>query len=205
MLFAQLDYVRRLWKRETDPNPVTWIIWTTGAWFIAFGVWPDVPLGKWATAEIVQVSYILSMAVCQTVIAVSSVVLSRKMQELGRIEAMAAAFAALGLLLLLGGYLGIIATALLPRLVFAAGLLVDLAGWWPTYVGVRRDASTEPLLPWRAMVASAVASVAAQLLVLQSAPLGEADRESVVLALIFAVYFLIVDTLVLIPVEKYRR
>ncbi|HCM43426.1 TPA: hypothetical protein DIS55_00540 [Candidatus Kaiserbacteria bacterium] len=190
LFWSECAYMHSIWKKIIKPNPVTWIIWTLGAWILVRVEWVGWERNKnWAFSEVPpRIGFFVVIAMTTTLIALLATFVGKGRAYLGVREVACFALAILGVSL----WYKFDA----PWVAFWSALTIDFAGAWPTLVAVRRRPWDEPLFPWKLTVASAVFNVIS--LSILTAFGGESWT-----SLVFGVYYLVANYFILTPLVAY--
>jgi len=197
LFWSECIYAHAIWKGESNPNPVnpnpvTWIIWTLGAWILVRVEWVGWERHKnWVFSEIPpRIGFFVVIAVTTTLIALLATFVGKGRAYLGVREAACFALAIFGVSL----WYQFDA----PWVAFWSALTIDFAGAWPTLVAVRRRPWDEPLFPWKLTVASAAANV------VSLGILMGLDGESWT-SLVFGTYYLVANYYILVPLVAHHE
>lgn len=192
LFWSECIYMHSIWKRVSNPNPVTWGIWAIGAWIFVRVEWVGWEKHKnWVFSDIPpRISYFVIIAMTTTLIALLAAFVGKGRAYLGLREA------ACFVLAILGVSLWYKFDA--PWVAFWSALAIDFAGAWPTLVAVRRRPWDEPLFPWKLTVASAAANVVS--LGILSVLGGESWT-----SLVFGAYYLVANYFILSPLIAHYR
>src|SRR3989344_3765118 len=190
LFWSECAYMHSIWKKIIKPNPVTWIIWTLGAWILVRVEWVGWERHKnWTFSEIPpRVSYFVVIAVTTTLIALLATFVGKGRAYLGVREAECFALAIFGVSL----WYKFDA----PWVAFWSALAIDFAGAWPTLKSVRVCPWNEQLFPWKLTVASAVFNIISLGILIA---LGGESWTS----LVFGGYYLVANYFILSPLARY--
>lgn len=182
ILWSEYYYLRSIWRRESNPNPITWLIWSMGAWILV--------VVEWNNGVHLNTFYLATIAVCTTAIFLLSTILGKGKKYIGKTEFWCLAIG------VVGAYIGYTHDA--PHIAFIAALTIDITGALPTYKSARRRPQDEPLLPWKLTCLSALLNL------LSVVALFTVGNEGWY-ALIFGTYYLVANFLILSPLLRYYR
>lgn len=184
LIVSESYYIREIWARRANPNPITWFNWTIGAVFLVVSSW---------SVEYIEYSlYLVTITALTAIIFVLSVVRGKGRAHVGVREARCFIIAAIG------AYMWYAFDTSWG--IFAAAMVIDIAGWWPTFRGVRERPSDEPLGPWTITVWSA----ALNLVFATGTILLVSQSEDSAQQLIFALYYYLANNQILQPLVAHK-
>lgn len=220
LTISEVQYMRNIIRRVpgADPNPFTWWGWAIGALFVLYGSASEATGFTWSGAyelmrgtahgdiaalgTVVNLAYLVIILVCTTLIAWFATTIGKGKRHLGMREIICGILLAVGVLALAGDAIGLVNVPWWGVWgVFAAGILIDVSAWYPLYRGVveRPEDEVGQLWPWRLTVWSAAFNLIAIF------PNVYVSGQFLWTALVFALYYYTVNTMVLHRLEHHAH